>query len=71
MSEDHAAGPGKVRLTVRLERADGQFVTSTTTVPDDLLDDTGMNRHVRHDLARDEAADGFSEAYRRLMELPE
>jgi hypothetical protein len=71
MASGVAAARGRFRLTVRPERADGQFTTSTTTVPGDLLDDTDQWHHIRFGLAREKAGDGFSEAYRRLAELPE
>lgn len=57
--------PGKFRVTIRIERPDGQFVTSSRLVPDDLM--------ARPDLAQqmmtDDITAGFVQAYRRAAEL--
>lgn len=60
---------GKFRVTIRVERPDGQFVTSSREIPADL-----MTRPVSEELAYLAAGDiagQFLSACRRAAELPE
>lgn len=61
---------GKVTVTLRLERGDGQFVVSQTTIPGDLAEPPmgiRMNLDGNWFLLGDE----FEAAYARLVGLPE
>lgn len=61
---------GKVKVTLRLERGDGQFVVSQTAIPGDLAEPPmgiRMNLDGHWLLLGDE----FKAAYVRLIGLPE
>jgi hypothetical protein len=59
---------GKFRVTIRIERPDGQFVTSETTVPSDLMSRPDPDRAQEQATAK--IAGGFVATYRRAAELP-
>lgn len=61
---------GKFRVTIRVERPDGQFVTSSRLVPADLLTSGGDNG-IDQDWAVREVGAAFVGAYKRAAELPE
>lgn len=60
---------GTFRVAIRIERPDGQFVTSETTVPADLM--TAIDRGVTRHAETTKVMAGFVDAYRRAAELPE
>lgn len=62
-------GPGQFAVTIRIDRPDGQFVTSTTLVPSDLLDRADPD--LAQQMAASKVTAGFVSAYRRAAELPE
>jgi hypothetical protein len=59
--------PGKFRVTIRIERPDGQFVTSSRLVPDDLMARPGPD--LAQQMVTDDITAGFVQAYRRAAEL--
>ena len=61
---------GKFLVTIRVERSDGQFVTSSRLLPDDLLT-SGGDDGLSQDWAVREVGAAFVSAYRRAAELPE
>jgi hypothetical protein len=58
--------PGKYLITIRVERPDGQFVTSSRLVPAGLLLEP---RLVQGEAIR-EVGNEFIRAYRRAADLP-
>lgn len=66
---DMTPGPGQYAVTIRIDRPDGQFVTSTTLVPGDLM--SRPEPDLAQQMATDKIAAGFVQAYRRVAELPE
>jgi hypothetical protein len=60
------AEPGKFLVCIRIDRANGQFVTSYTQVPADLL-----SRPDEQQVVTDKIANGFAAAYIRVAQLPE
>ena len=62
--------PGKFRVTIRIERSDGQFVTSSRLIPNDLLS-AGDDRGIMQDWAVREVGGAFVSAYRRAAALPD
>lgn len=62
-------GPGQFAVTIRIDRPDGQFVTSTTLVPADLM--SRPEPDLAQQMATDKIAAGFVSAYQRAAELPE
>jgi hypothetical protein len=76
LSKEHAdrAGgmtppPGKFAVTIRVERPDGQFVTSSRLIPGDLL--IRPEPDLAQEIVTDHIADAFVAAYRRAAELAE
>lgn len=68
---DMTPGPGQFAVTIRIDRPDGQFVTSTRLVPDDLLGDgEGIDGRLWY-TATAEIGAKFVSAYQRSAELPE
>lgn len=63
---DRRTEPGKVTVTIRCERDDGQFTIVETLVPGDLV---GTKRERQYDV-ENKIARGFVDAYARLMRLP-
>ena len=64
--------PGRFTVTVRIERPDGQFITATRTVPDNLLaPGAGADEGIAQDWAVREIGSAFVAAYRRAAELPD
>ena len=61
--------PGKFAVTIRIERSDGQFVTSSRLVPADLM--TRPEPDLAQQMVTGNIADQFVAAYRRAAELPE
>jgi transcriptional regulator with XRE-family HTH domain len=61
---------GKFRVTIRVERPDGQFVTSSRLLRDDLLT-AGGDEGMEQDWAVREVGAAFVGAYRRAAELPD
>ena len=61
--------PGKFRVTIRIERPDGQFVTSSRLIPGDLL--VRPEPDLAQQVVTDNIADAFVAAYRRAAELSE
>ncbi|HEV2452010.1 MAG TPA: hypothetical protein VGS62_08790, partial [Streptosporangiaceae bacterium] len=77
LSKEHAgrAGgmtppPGKFAVTVRIERPDGQFVTSSRLIPDDLIT-SGGDKSAMQDWTLREVGSAFVSAYHRAAELAE
>src|SRR5581483_12002015 len=66
---DMTPGPGQFAVTIRIDRPDGQFVTSVTTVPADLM--TRPDPDLAQEMAAGKITGGFIAAYRRAAELPE
>ena len=62
--------PGKFLATIRIERPDGQFVTSSRLIPDDLIA-PGADHGAMQDWALREIGAGFVSAYHRAAALPE
>jgi hypothetical protein len=62
---------GRYRVTIRVERPDGQFVTSSRLLPDNLLGSGGADDGIAQDWAVREIGAAFVGAYRRAAELPE
>ena len=68
---DMTPGPGQFAVTIRIDRPDGQFVTSTRLVPSDLLGDgEGIDTRLWY-TATAEIGAKFVSAYQRAAELPE
>ena len=61
---------GKFLVTIRIERPDGQFVTSSRLLRDDLLS-VPLSMAAEQDWAVREIGAAFVGAYRRAAELPE
>lgn len=59
---------GRFRVTIRIDRPDGQFVTSVREIPADLFSDPGDARPAVYVL---EIQRGFLDACRRAAELAE
>lgn len=62
-------GPGQYAVTIRIDRPDGQCVTSVTLVPADLLE--RANPDLAQEIVTAKIAGGFTDAYRRAAELSE
>ena len=61
---------GKFRVTIRVERPDGQFVTSSRLIPDDLIA-PGPDTSVMQDWAVGEVGSAFVSAYHHAAGLPD
>ena len=59
---------GKFLVTIRVERSDGQFVTSLRLLPDDLLK-SGGDDGLSQDWAVREVGAAFVGAYKRAAEM--
>ena len=71
-AEEMTPTPGKFRVTIRIDRPDGQFVTSFREVPADLLSPGGgADEGAAQDWAVRDIGAAFVDAYRRAAELPE
>jgi hypothetical protein len=55
-----------MKVTIKCERADGQFALAVTDVPDDLL----YADISQQDAAEEKIKGGFVDTYRRAAELP-
>lgn len=63
-----APPPGKFRVTIRIERPDAQFVTSSRLIPGDLLTDPGPDSSQITPVMED-ILGAFVSAYHRAAEL--
>jgi len=70
MTETDVPPAGKFRVTIRIERPDGQFVTSSRLLRDDLLT-AGGDTGAEQDWAVREVGAAFVGAYQRAAELPD
>lgn len=61
--------PGKFRVTIRVERPDGQFVTVSRLIPGDLL--LRPEPDSVQEIVTENISDAFVGAYRRAAELPD
>lgn len=68
-SPPDAPPEGRYRVTIRVERPDGQFVTSSREIPADLMA-APLSEELAY-LAAGDIAGQFLSAYRRAAELPE
>lgn len=60
---------GQFAVTIRIDRPDGQFATSTCLVPGDMM--TSIDRGVVRHMVTDKVMAGFVSTYQRAAELPE
>jgi hypothetical protein len=69
--EDGKLTPGMVRVSIKQERDDGQFVVDMTEVPGNLVSSpTSPDNDLRQGAAVRKISDGFVQGYQRLVGLP-